>query len=282
MAQTFPCPHCETRYGWKAELEDRRVKCKKCGESFSVPALPRELDSGGPEELPQIVTRRKSARSTANSAGHGPSAADLPMTLESRSVASNPGRLKMQLGKYLTCYPWESLLILCVGTLAGCVAIPFLKAPATPVIAIAAGAAGGLLIAVYRLIQRKEQFWHGCTCPAVVISTKPPLIAAAADLATTSRGYHPAIKIIRQPLSKMTGGPADKGMRLATVAVYQGNPESAHWSNFHPQVVNCATTNERDIERVLESIPQEEWDMLDLGLDQLPENAKCGKLFFLT
>jgi hypothetical protein len=53
------------------------------------------------------------------------------------------------------------------------------------------------------------------------------------------------------------------------VALYCGTGQQGHWDDFDPIVINCVTSKEADIDRVLESIPNSEWRTLWLGLQQL-------------
>jgi hypothetical protein len=89
-------------------------------------------------------------------------------------------------------------------------------------------------------------------------------------------GEYPVIKILNQPLDKMTGGPPKPGKPLAAVALYEGNLGSDHWSNFSPVVVNCVSTNAAAIERVRQSIEDEEWLALKKGLAQVPRPLRPG------
>jgi hypothetical protein len=202
--------------------------------------------------------------------------------MDNSTVASNPGQLVIQWGKYLACYPWEPVFTLIAGGLGVGAAVGFGNGQLPATAAIAIGVVAILGAVGWQLLQRRDHFRHGCVCPAVVISTNPYLIAVATDLATTDAARYPAIKIMKQPLGKMTGGPPQIGTRLATVATYRGDVNSAHWDDFEPIVVNCVTTDEREIARVFSSITQEEWEDLDRGVRHLPERPKPGSLIMVT
>ena len=54
------------------------------------------------------------------------------------------------------------------------------------------------------------QALYGDVNPAIVVSTEPFLVAVSTDLTTGGDSY-PAIKVLRQPLQRMTGGPPQLG-----------------------------------------------------------------------
>jgi hypothetical protein len=269
------------RFGWKAELAGRKMKCKKCGRSVTVPdpsnaSLSSLLDEELPDAGPSL-----SARPKTESAANDPSELGRSLTMSNSAAASNPGRLRIQWGKYFACYLWEPVFTLIAGGIGIVVAVVFGKGQVAPMVAITIGVVAVLGMVGWQLLQRYEHFRHGCVCPAMVIATKPYLIAVASDLTTTEGASYPAIKIMKQPLGKMTGGPPEIGMRLATVATYRGDPNSAHWSDFEPLAVNCVTADEQAIARVFNSITQEEWDDLDHGVQQIPKRPKSGNLIMV-
>jgi hypothetical protein len=186
------------------------------------------------------------------------------------TVASNPGALQVDYVKYFRSYPlWPTVLAVSIPI---CAVIGLLASDAK---------GWGFLIAAVALnafywFRVTTSFRHGCVNPAVVVSTSPYLVAVSTDMDSSGQQPWWVVKILRQPLETMTGGPPPLGTRLATVALYEGDVKDGHWNNFHPKVVNCATTNERSIQRIFASIPQEEWQALEAGLKQVPSPDKPG------
>lgn len=184
--------------------------------------------------------------------------------------ASNPGRLKVHFLAYLRCFPSTPLI------LAGLVGFSILLALFGPPRAWIA------LLVVLALcglgLQRlNEYFWSGDVNPAGVVSVRPYLVAVYGDLTTQADGYWPVIKILPQPLDRMTGGPPPLGTRLATVAMYDPNNATAeHWGDFWPRVINCVSNSRADIARVLASIPEDDWARLEEGLRQVPAPHRPG------
>ena len=191
------------------------------------------------------------------------------VTLNDGAEASNPGLLRVNYLKYARSFPLMPAA-LTLGLLVCLVAAPFLDLAVSITVLIAA-------VIVYFLYWKRvgEHFWHGCVCPAVVVSDDPYRVAVSTDL-TTGVGEYPVIKVLGQPLGEMTGGPPKPGTPLATVALYSGNVGSDHWDDFEPKVINCVSTDQAAIERVLQGIPEDEWQALQHGLAQLSRPLKPG------
>jgi hypothetical protein len=191
-------------------------------------------------------------------------------------AASNPGNLEVSLVKYFLCFPlWPSVFVLCC--LAGAVVVALWPSSWTGGIALAP-----ILLAWAQWGATKNSFRKGCVCAGVVVSTDPYLIAVLSNLRfSPDVPERNVIKILPQPLARMTGGPPDPETRLATIAMFQMSPTeqdkaSGYFIDFHPKVVNCVTYNQKDIDRVLGSIPVEEWNDLDCGLKEVPRPYQPG------
>jgi hypothetical protein len=208
-----------------------------------------------------------------------------PITLNRGTVASNAGRLDVEYGQYLRCFPewaiiWGAVLICAAaGSVVTTVLMFFVHwlwgvvaLPATGIAFLA------LVINAFYYYRIREVFRHGDVNPGVVVSTDPHLVAVRADLTNADKPY-PMIKVLWQPLAKMVGGPPPIGTRLATVSTYEdagGAREVGHWSNIKPTVIDCVTTRQEDIQRVMASIPHEEWAALDRDLKRIPQPIRPG------
>ncbi len=145
---------------------------------------------------------------------------------------------------------------------------------------------------IFLAIRIREHFLYGCVNPGVVVALNPPLVAVFTDI-TTGKVPHHTIKILPQPLKWMKKGVPPVGTRLATVALYEGNLHAGRWNDFHPVVIDCVTGNQADIQRVLQNIPDWEWEQLYIGLGYLRTTkpglynipfircAFCHKIIFL-
>ncbi len=119
--------------------------------------------------------------------------------------------------------------------------------------------------------------WCGIrfACPAKVVSVRPYRVAVYADLGK-GEDFWPAIKVLDQPLERVAGGPPPEGARLAALASYEPFSGEEHWQDFNACAVNCVTRDERTLERVLASIPEEQWRTLEAGLARVPTADQPG------
>lgn len=202
-----------------------------------------------------------------------------PTFLNQRTVASNPGQLKVQLRVFYRCFPRGAVVIA-----AG---IPLLVGVAFAVnwLPLGLGSSaqayltfGPLILAVAltrhgRRVQ--EQFERGDLNPGIVLSHDPDLIAVAADLRI---GWPPCpvLKILPHPLQRIPGGRPPLSSRVATIAVYRRGARRDRWADIRPVAVNCATTDPRQIEQALARIAPAEWEALAAALQQVPTPYRPG------
>ena len=171
------------------------------------------------------------------------------------AMASNPGRLKVQWPVFLRCFPkWPVIYVLAIpgAAILGMLMGQPRLLPVLPLILF--------VLALLGLQKLKEQFWNGDVNPARVVSVNPPTIAVLGDLTTRHGLAWHVVKVIRVPqLRAARGGVPPVGSPLATVAVYWGNSGTSHWDDFDPQIVNCVTDSQPEIQRVLSSIAPQSW-----------------------
>jgi hypothetical protein len=190
------------------------------------------------------------------------------VTLDDRALASNPGALDVQPLAFACSFPrWP--LLFSAAAIAGAAAAVLLHWAFWAIALVLLAAAFFLWLRV------EEHFLHGCVNPAVVVSTKPYRVAVYTDL---TKGWKPcpAIKVLDQPLARMTGRPPREGDRLATVALYQRGAAPDHWVDFHPIVIDCVTRSRRDIARVFRSLSEEDWRLVEEGLQQVESPSRRG------
>ncbi|MBN1516507.1 DUF3239 domain-containing protein [Candidatus Sumerlaeota bacterium] len=202
-----------------------------------------------------------------------------------QTYASNPGMLEVNISYYLKCYhPWGNWLLwsltILIPLAIAAASWLFTHAPKDPmktsqsVAAILGGITMPLGFAFTYIRQIRDKFRNGDIVPGIVVGDD--LVAVRANLSKDENQY-PAVKILRQPLSRSCHRPPAIYDRVAAIATYkEGDPESPHWRDFYPQVVQCCTKNEKEIERVFQSIPQGEWDALERCLQRLPDKTAIG------
>lgn len=126
-------------------------------------------------------------------------------------------------------------------------------------------------IVLYRT--RKDmrgKFLRGDVCPGVVLSAETGLVAVLTDLKAATNVARPAIKILKQPLRQIKVYALQDGMRVAAVAEYYGDVQQTTWKNFFPEAIPCVVHDAAENQRILDSIPEAQWQALDQAIAQLP------------
>jgi len=268
MKIEFDCV-CGKHYSVKAEYAGKKAKCKKCGYSILVPHLDASEDEIGVEVVDVEVVNEEVAKEVVLSAVRAQNATvPDPEHVISGTYASNPGQVKISKLKYISSYPkwfwiWHGLLLVSIGLCFWSFGfIPFVL----------------FFIAACWLFWKRvtTQFRSGCANPGQVVSIDPPLIAAFTNL---SKGVYDTniIKILSQPIKKLSTGVPTIGQKIATVALYEDNfPCGEHWSSFDPKPVACVTKNQQAISGVMSTFSAEDWREMDEALLQVPQPYQPG------
>jgi hypothetical protein len=227
----------------KDEVAGKRIRCPECS---AVVSIPRPAGAAKQDLQGELEFYRKL----------------------SGSAAARPGELAPNFLRYFLCFPTFTLV--CLGLVLVSLALAVLLHFTFAILAMIVT----LLLGWY-WFRVRAKFVSGCVNPGIVVSRDPPLIAVATDLARGKGPSWPVIKVLAHPLARMAGGPFKKGDRLPTVALYYGE-EGPHWLDFEPVAAQCATGDRQEIERLCESI-EEEWQVLEAGLRQLPRPLAPGQ-----
>ena len=270
---------CGKRYRVSDEIAGKAIRCKQCSEVIRVPM--DDIIDIPPSAIRPVVSQPRDVASRAKSIAAG-SASEKPtskrppraaapdakmqqeldaMRRRSNSAASNPGLLRVNYLKWIRAFPkW---VLIWHGCCLGCFLLVLVSWKAVI-------PAFMLLAAVGLYWQKvKTHFIAGCINPAMVLSINPPLVAVTTDL-TKGDGDFDVIRILRQPLAHMSTGLPKPGQLIATVSLYENlEEEQAHWSNFNPVIADIVTTDKRHIDRILNSIEDEDWDLLAEGMLQV-------------
>jgi hypothetical protein len=246
---------CGRQYRVNDEQAGKRLRCKACGATVAVPAKTVPSASKSPAKVPL------------------PMPMDQPIPLRpNESHASNPARARVDMLQYFFCYPGTPLFLL-VFTLTG-----LATAIATGIwwmlpICIGVGCLKGAR--QFRpILVNIQRFRTGNVNPAIVLEKSGLFtwkVAVFADLATTNSGaVKPAIYVGNFPLARMAGGPPTPGMKLAAPSWYYGKPNQSAWSFFRPMIANCCIKNPLTLNRLVASVPPEEWDWLESSIPLIP------------
>lgn len=183
--------------------------------------------------------------------------------------ASNPAKIKVQLGHFLKC-DLKDVIILVASVLLAAAVVAFSWKLALILLLLGPG------VAIYSMFEARKVFAEGDVCPAIVIDADRNLIAAYADLSKTEDEY-PVIKVLKQPLGRVAGGPFKNGTRLALVAMYNGFPQEPNWRSFGGYLANAGTTKKKVVQRVVNSVPEADWQRLEDGIAQLEQPYSKGQ-----
>lgn len=179
------------------------------------------------------------------------------------TFATNPARLDLNYFHWLTANP-RHIAFHAIAIIGG-LALLLVKWQAGAVLLAAAG------LTLWRTRRDMHgKFFRGDVCPGVVLSAETGLVAVLTDLKAATNVARPAIKILKQPLSRIKIYTLQEGMRVATVAEYYGQPQETTWKNFFPEVIPCSVHDEAENQRILDSIPEEQWQALDAALARIP------------
>lgn len=178
-------------------------------------------------------------------------------------------------GHYVRCFPTRSTTGLAV--LAAGIAV--LYSGGWLVLAVATLALGGILLAVDWLSFRRRMA-RGRLFPAEVVCESPYVVAVWCDVSPRPADPRPAIRVLRQPLERMTGGAPALGARLAALVSFAGDPHAERWEKVDAVVVNCCVRGRSAIRDSLAAIGDEQWQKLETGLGQLDRRTALG-LFLL-
>lgn len=251
-----------------------QVECLSCGLPVRVPALPPGVGGArhaNPPSQPQRVIEEWRVGVDELDVAEIPLAVlpPPPDHIVRTAVATNPAQSRVEWAYYYRCFPAQ--LAISAGAIALGLAGAASKHPAFLILT-----AAGALTLLFDVAKVRRKFRIGDVCPAVVVSERPPLVAVRTDLMAGSTEPRSAVKIVRQPLKRLPNGVPPVGTRLAAVSVYYPPVRDGAWSNFDPEVLCCATTNEVDICRATASLGEQDWHALDESLALCPPTQRPG------
>ena len=194
---------------------------------------------------------------------------DEPLPLNG-TVASNPGRLRVNYLRWLTHKPawplgWAAAA---VAAVAGAVLVHW---------AFWVSAAFLLLGNAFYWFRLKMHFERGDANPGLVVSATPPLVAVATDL-TKGFGSFPAVKVFAAGPLRVAGRRPEVGDRVATVSLYSPglDPTAPHWSDFDPHPAEYVTADAAALAGLMATFDPGEWDKLARLLELVPQPYRPG------
>jgi hypothetical protein len=182
--------------------------------------------------------------------------------------ASNPANVRLEVVHFLKCDLKDVLILVAAIVLSGVIAV-FNWKPALLVLGL------GVAVVIVSIWQARSMFQVGDVCAAMVIDPQRNLVAVATDLSKSNKP-HLVVKVLKQPLSRVTGGPFEQDTRLAFVAMYNGFEHEPRWRDFGGYLINSGTTNAKALKRTLRSISDEQWENLESAVAELEKPYRPG------
>ncbi len=296
MPISVTCP-CGKKLNAPDTLAGKKAKCPACKQMLTVPE-PLEViedeiefidDAEVVDEVPlpkaraaRPKTRAQKIEEHADEAegrSDAPEQTAIDRKLSGDTQASNPGNVKVDYLFAFLNYPTGTLVMVAIGlVLLGLGAWNFMTPNAGKSGAGFVGVGiGTFVLCAWGWYMFSRTMIYGCANPGLVVDADQGLVAVITDLDCGIGEEHWVIKITKQPLSKMTGGPAQDGMRVGTVAGYAGDPNKGHWDTFEPWPVNCLTRDKKRIKKVLSTFSARDWALLNEGLKEVPTPYKPGQ-----
>ncbi len=184
-------------------------------------------------------------------------------TLDDSTEASSPGGVKIGKWRWFLRYPrWPMVLTLAiVGAVVAALTVHWGLWMLVPLPVVGS---------FYYWRRISEHFLMGCASPGRVVSTSPLLIAVRTDLSHGS-GYYPAVKVIKEKSSGRWSSPPVEGSRVVTVALYSPHSDGTapYWGDFDPLPVEPIAAKLEDATRLLDSLPDKQWQSLDRAIADL-------------
>ncbi len=193
---------------------------------------------------------------------------------EVETAAANPGLVRVDFALYWRCFPiWGTLWVL---ALPFALYLPIVLYPGYWQAWCVGG--GALLANLVYWFQVRMHFWSGNIVACRMISESPVLFGALTDLNKDGDVPIPALRVFRQSLGQISGMPPRMGDRCAAIALYQRekDPTARTWKTFDPKLASSATTDEDEVLRVLGSVPESDWEELDVALRAVGQPFRKG------
>ena len=187
------------------------------------------------------------------------------------TFASHPGNIQINFIRYIRYFPFS------VRTPAAAflIGLSFLLFGGIEMIWLTACAICIAILKVAPLYARLRRHYRlGCLNPAIVLQSKPLLLAVYTELSNSEDRFVPIVKILRHP--RLASDDFQVGARCATVSLYFGSLEKGQWDDFDPKLVNAATADQKTICRSVDRLDEGDWFILEEFVRGLREDARPG------
>jgi Protein of unknown function (DUF3239) len=191
------------------------------------------------------------------------------MSKDDSTYATHPGRIRLDLATYLTCFP-RALIFGAIVMPLGIAALIVGEQTGSfsPMIGISVILAGGVP-GIYVNYVIGQWMMDGDTCPALVLDPSSGLIVVLAEMSTRPPDLFPALKVTHVPLARSPSKPFREYQRITTVCTFRGPIEALEWEDVIPIPVVCATKDSIAIQRSLQTLSAEKWTELEAAVETL-------------
>ena len=191
-----------------------------------------------------------------------------------RLAARNPARLRVDPRQYSRCFPkLRREILLSVAYLCFVLAVLPLAPRLWPLLFAPLPLIGPY---VRRAANVRRHFNEGDVNAAKVLDPQTGLIAAFADLGTHSGVFYPTVRLLHYPLGDMSKASFASGDGLPAISVYTGVPGGHKWDGFNPIPAACATTDQGELTRLHDAVPEWQWMFLNEALFHIPRPYRAG------
>lgn len=263
------CKVCEQMIRISATSTDEEVEVAQEAESYLL-----EQSSGNGESVLGYLKQLKDVRRRPSARKIVPLSPETQrLRLKQQAIdkgqpfqALNPAWLSVNYLRYFRVFPYP--LMWRIGLLLTGIGLYWFTVLGIPLAILA----GFLIYRHLKWVQRK--YLSGCICPGKILSLKPPVLAVYVDL-SISQNSCGVIRLMEQPFHLLDRATARTG-RTATVCYFMGlcPPYSDHWMVPLPTMPQFVTDQQLELQRVYDSIPDEQWEYLEQGLKQLPTSPE--------
>ncbi len=190
----------------------------------------------------------------------------MALTYDDSTIASIPGRIKIDKSKFLKFYQISGVSNLFYSMILNIKLDRLNKVfPRNSII--------------QQWINLNEHFEYGCANPSIIINRSKGIFATYTDLTNDGGDSTPVIKIVQLNKSDFDQLNLKDNEKIVTVSMYYRNHDMVNsriWSDFKPLIPHLFSNNSSAIIALQEKLSDQAWECLKIGLNQIDKIEKQG------